>query len=427
MKILQFNQDWFQEELRFEGHEVISCGIREHLDIKINIPFLKLEEIIKLLPWDSAPDRIIFYDDSSPIMIDGLTESEIPLLFYSVDTHHHLRVHSYLGRVFDHVLVAQQDYMLQLQEAGIQCEWFPLWASRLSDPITEFEHDAVFVGSLVPNLNPERVHFFEELKKIAPIHVTSGSFWEIFPKSKLVVNQTVKGDLNFRVFEALASGAALLTEEAPNGLSELFQSGIHLETYQKNNVQEAANKIQELLGDDDRRTRIAKAGQAEVMQRHLGVHRAKRIVEILQGLKRQPQPNQHLGFLVNVSWAIRGLREIGEGYCGEAVSSALTHIRCALELEEEVDEFTALHIVFVCLYSDRVLRRQVGSELLNKVVERFPRIPVLAMANIWLLLNRGELHVAEQEASEMGIADHKAFFHEIDDLIGKVVLGGLGG
>jgi hypothetical protein len=247
VKILVFNQDWFVEELRSMGHEVRTCGYAEHLTVKVPQRINCVEDILKNL-GNFSPDVLVFLDDSMPALLyEGLNTCSIPKVFYSVDTHHHNQVHALIAPLFDHILVAQKDYIPTFAESGTPTTWFPLWASRYVEASSEKKFGATFVGNLDAKLNPRRVAFFETLQKKIPIHIAHGNYWEIFPHADIVVNQTVKGDLNFRVFEAMMCGPALLTERTPNGLFDLFEDGKHLVTYEPDNVDEAAEKVTRLL------------------------------------------------------------------------------------------------------------------------------------------------------------------------------------
>ena len=49
----------------------------------------------------------------------------------------------------------------------------------------------------------------------------------IYSASRIVFNRSIKDDVNMRVFEALASGSLLLTNDlAANGQAELFRDGV---------------------------------------------------------------------------------------------------------------------------------------------------------------------------------------------------------
>src|SRR5690606_12209245 len=180
------------------------------------------------------------HDNSAPIIVDGLEEVEVPTLFYSIDTHHHYDFHRYLAHVFDYTLVAQKDYIPEFERVGGVVEWMPLWAPKHFEPAREKRFGAGFVGTLDEKLNPDRVRVFGELGELVSVLYKQGHYFEIFPYSELVINQTVKGDMNFRIFESMMCGACLLTEEGGNGLTDLFTPGEHLLTYRRNDAADAA-------------------------------------------------------------------------------------------------------------------------------------------------------------------------------------------
>ena len=96
---------------------------------------------------------------------------------------------------------------------------------------TAKRYDVSFVGSLDARLHPDRVALLDALRGRLPLHVAEGPYADVFTHSRIVLNQTVRGDLNARVFEALACGALLLTERTGNGLLDLFADGEELVTY----------------------------------------------------------------------------------------------------------------------------------------------------------------------------------------------------
>jgi hypothetical protein len=256
VNILVLNQDWFVSEFREAGHRVLTVGTGKNMELRLDKPLYHIQQIREMMPEPWEPDLIIAHDNSAPIIITGLEEVPCPTIFYAVDTHHHAELHT---------LVAHKDYIAKFTDRGFEApEWMPLWASVYVEPAKVKEIDAVFVGTLNPELNPERVVFFEALQKRVPITVTTGAFWEIFPKSEIVVNQTVKADLNFRVFEAMMCGVVLLTERIGNGLLELFHENEELVLYERNNVEDCAKKIEWLLNDRPLCKRIAEASRAAV-------------------------------------------------------------------------------------------------------------------------------------------------------------------
>lgn len=97
-----------------------------------------------------------------------------------------------------------------------------------------------------------------------------------FSMSRLVINDSIKNDLNMRTFEAMATGTTLLTQEN-EPLLELFTPGIHLTTFKT--IDEAVMRARYLLDNPETCEAIGKAGLKEVLNEHTYNHR---VLEILK-------------------------------------------------------------------------------------------------------------------------------------------------
>ena len=81
-----------------------------------------------------------------------------------------------------------------------------------------------FVGTVAGSIiNTDRKAFLDAFRRECPLFVKSGDYVPVFNRSRLVLNQSAAGEVNFRVFQAMACGAALVTEDTGNGLCELFE------------------------------------------------------------------------------------------------------------------------------------------------------------------------------------------------------------
>ena len=159
------------------------------------------------------------------------------------------------------------------------------WLPLACDPEFHRKHDGPkqfdvsFVGHLFPGLRSELVEliqghfrnsfigqrFFEEMA-------------QIYSASRLVFNRSIRNDINMRVFEALACGSLLVTNNlGDNGLDELFQDGTHLATYWDG--EELLDKIRFYLDREELRERLAAAGRSEALSRHTYRHRMQTILE----------------------------------------------------------------------------------------------------------------------------------------------------
>lgn len=98
-----------------------------------------------------------------------------------------------------------------------------------------------------------------------------------FRASKIVLNVSIKDDLNMRLFESLATGSLVLTNKLPT-LNELFQNEKHLVTY--NTLDEAVERADYYIHHEDERESIAKAGYEEFINKHTYEHRVKEALSL---------------------------------------------------------------------------------------------------------------------------------------------------
>src|SRR5262249_60095889 len=162
---------------------------------------------------------------------------------------------------------------------GPDVRWLPLWApDDVPAPAAEKRHDVAFVGTLDPRLNPRRVALVAALRRRLAMHVAQGDWASVLGSARIGFNQSVKGDLNFRVFETMAAGALLLTERIGNGLAHPFTDGADLVTYPHGDVPAAVQPPERYLGAERERTAIAAQGRAKVLASHLDRHPAPTVL-----------------------------------------------------------------------------------------------------------------------------------------------------
>jgi hypothetical protein len=361
-------------------------------------PLLHINTILSSYLSDFMPDRILYWDNSAPVSVLGIEDTDIPSLFYSVDTHHHVAYHKYLAHVFDKTLVAQKDYLHHFEDYDNGVEWMPLWASRFVEVSSDKTFGAVFVGNMDIKLNPDRVKFFTELKTKRDVYTTMGEYWKIFPHAQVVVNQTVLGDLNFRVFETLMCGVPLLTEASQNGLFDLFTDGKHLLSYQKGNVDSAAQKIDWVLSHPSEAQELARAGRDHVLAHHLPQHRAKRVLSILEGLEKKKRTFKRYAMFVNFSVLARRMEDIDTSYAKKALLHAMRIIDDACRDLEPITTEVACLCVLSAISYDKTFNSDAGERLLQKLSESYPQEKVIHLARIRGLLNRGALLDARKVA-----------------------------
>jgi len=233
----------------------------------------------------AAPDAVVYTDRSLPPPLLGLERYPCLTAFYCIDSHIHGWYPLYAGS-FDLCAVSLRGDVegFAAELAPERVLWLPPFAEdRYQPKAVDKDFDLLFVGTVDPETTPQRFDFLQRLGREFPgLAVRRGDFAELFPRARVVLNIAERGDLNFRVFEALACGACLLTPRIGNGQDELFEDGVHFVTYRPDDEADAAAKARALLVDDDRRGAYARAGNARIDAAHRPRHRASALAALLR-------------------------------------------------------------------------------------------------------------------------------------------------
>jgi hypothetical protein len=204
-----------------------------------------------------------------------------PCAWWAIDTHLDLDWYRTKGPDFDLIFTAQRDGADQLRRAGIaSAQWLPLGC----DPEIHRRHDVpktldlCFVGHLFQG---ERTDLLRLIQRRFPNTFVGQRFFDDMAKtyssSRVVFNRSIRNDINMRVFEAVACGSLLLTNDlTENGQSELFRDGVHLAAYR--GPEDLLDKIDFYLRRDALREQIAARGREEALARHTYRHRMESVL-----------------------------------------------------------------------------------------------------------------------------------------------------
>lgn len=274
--------DYFRDQLATLGHRVV------------HIPMAATE----ILDWDTLvsragcqPTAVIYADCSLPPPLVGMERFPCPTVFYAVDSHIHSWYPMY-AQGFDLVAVSLRDHLPRFRQrlGEGRVFWlppFPLGGERppARPPVKEW--DLLFAGKVDPELTPGRHALLREVRARFPgLAVRQGRFGDLFPRARVVLNIAEAGDLNFRVFEAMACGACLLTPEVGHGQSRLFTEGVHMATYPPDDPDHLVARACALLDDAPAREAMGRAASDEIDARHRPHHRAHTLAEALNALPR---------------------------------------------------------------------------------------------------------------------------------------------
>jgi len=262
----------------------------EHEVVYVGPPFaerpgyLPNEDVSDLAEEIGCPDLFFFIEPGINFFPRGLERIACPTACYLIDVHCDLRVRELYAPFFDYIFVAQKDYVQHFKDIGHKnVYWLPLGCDPEihGEEPTERIYDIGFVGKTM-GANHPRGRLLHRISE----RYTTNDFNKFYPKeditaiysrSKIVVNIPVNGDLNMRVFEAMASGALLITETISNGQREFFQEGVHIVEYK--NETDLFGRIDYYLKNEKEREGIARAGQQLVLGEHTYKQRSKFVID----------------------------------------------------------------------------------------------------------------------------------------------------
>jgi hypothetical protein len=196
-----------------------------------------------------------------------------------------------LHRLFDQVFTTMKDSVEVLRREGCRnVSWLPYGfdTSIRNEPEREKIYDVAFVGSLdLPNTKDERRDILGSLEGKYRLNdyrkpVFGDELIRTYNQARIVVNipLRVAGGFNMRFFEAMASGALLLTKDLGYSRADLFQPGLHFVTYRDR--ADLMDKVEYYLRNDRERIGIAESGMTEVLSKHTYEHRATEVLQVME-------------------------------------------------------------------------------------------------------------------------------------------------
>jgi glycosyltransferase involved in cell wall biosynthesis len=255
-----------------------------------------VRRILARLPGDQQPEFVVVKADATGRNFPRhLAAVRGPRVLLVGDTHHlarpiqsliqYAREEPFDAIIFDHT----RHHACFFAEAGLRnLHWLPALdygfepralRSAPSRPLT-------FVGQ-VGRFHPYRRWVLQQIQAAGlPLQTLRGRLADtadIYADSQVTLNISLNGDLNLRVFEALAAGGFLLTDELGegSGLRRLFEPGRHLDTWRTPG--ELREKIAHYLAHPAEAQRIRQAGQAELLRRHHPDVKLREFYDLIDG------------------------------------------------------------------------------------------------------------------------------------------------
>ena len=288
MRILLVENLSFLPYLKQKGITVFTCSFSEKSDFpvyetKFELSRICIEHSIDvLLQVESLSKRIVIKDISK---IDILTA------YYAIDVHLNYYWQKHYALLFDIFFCSQKNFTLDHEKVyGQKTYWVP-WgvdSEKYFDfiPFKNRKHDISFVG-IIDNNRLKRKSILNEIAKRHKLFIAGDTpekrlnydeILNIYSNSKIVVNESINNEVNFRFFEATFAGALLFGEEIKNGEEVLFQLENEIVVFNQENMME---KLDFLIENQEYAEKIALNGWKRTRECHTLKNRIERILDVL--------------------------------------------------------------------------------------------------------------------------------------------------
>lgn len=174
-----------------------------------------------------------------------------------------------------------------LSGLGAKVEWFPCFtfSGKQKFPDMEKDIDILFIGNMNPDVQFERSKWIFRVGMLARKYkvfigrnIYGDEYKKIMARAKIVFNRSIRGEMNMRVFEALASRSLLFMEESNLEIRKFFIDKEHCVLYNDDNFEELLSFY---LENEKERERIVERGY-EKLKEVLEKSPLDRVIEIVR-------------------------------------------------------------------------------------------------------------------------------------------------
>ncbi|MEF2144339.1 MAG: glycosyltransferase [Desulfovibrionaceae bacterium] len=225
------------------------------------------------------------------VLLGGLGELDCVKAYWAVDPHLNAYWHAAYGRLFDVLFSTQRRWISDLKRYGAaNVVWLPWYGHALPwTPWAKRDVGLCFVGRVTPE-RPLRGRFVELLHKGFPESfqhldgLDTASMYKLYVRTRIVPNESILGEVNFRLFEAVTCGCLVIGQALGPDQDELFEPGKETLVYEHS--LELSSLLERFTKREAQAVAVARAGWERLQAEHLPAHRAKRIADVLRQTPR---------------------------------------------------------------------------------------------------------------------------------------------
>ncbi len=268
---------------------VINCALQNELQSLGNTvlglhPKPGIHDLPRLLEEHRfEPDVVIQQETLGPrVLLKGLEMVSGLKVFWSIDTHLNAFWQMEYVRLFDLACSTQRNWSDYLQkQTNVPVFWLPWFGRRLPWKGWNQRQRAVcFVGRVTEH-RPSRKRFVDFLRREFQMElvqdVSFQQMLEVYREARLAPNESIFGEINFRLFEAASCGCLVLNPSGIPGLEETFLPDREIGVF--SHALELKSKINHYSRNHYLAEQMAKAAWARVQEDHLAIHRAEKLLQ----------------------------------------------------------------------------------------------------------------------------------------------------
>lgn len=246
----------------------------KYADLSYSLTHDSFADLLARLPGGWEPDLVVWWDLVFRGIPPGIEDCPYPTAAIIGDWNlGYTTVLQYLDAV-DYILADKALIQLLTTLGHSNCHFRPNYSYDHTQhyliPDTERVYDVTFIGNLNFRLHGKRSHYLNRLAQLGQqynIFIAHGLFGEdyrrVLNQSKIVLNHSIRGEMNMRAYEAPACGALLFMEEDNLETSEILPDRQGCVFYNKDNFEDL---IHYFIANEQERNKIVKHGHEIILK-----------------------------------------------------------------------------------------------------------------------------------------------------------------
>ncbi|MFW5730385.1 MAG: glycosyltransferase family protein [Desulfonatronovibrionaceae bacterium] len=254
------------------------------------------------------PDLIIQQETLGPrVLLDGLENFACPAVYWSIDTHLNFFWQRFYIRNFDLVLTSQKSWVKRFHHlCSTSSAWLPWFGRNRSwTPWNKRDVEVSFVGRITEH-RAVRARMADFLQKEYAADIRENmSFVRMldhYSRTRFVPNESIAGEINFRMFEAACCGALVLNQKLMEDIQDLYEPGREIVVFE--HVLELKDWLDYLRKKPEAARQMAFRAWNRTRQKHLPGHRARSMMAAAEDHFAAPKkdPDKNLWLAVFELW-----------------------------------------------------------------------------------------------------------------------------